>query len=181
MRCTRAALLLEQRRPRFYQVDDTIRYQMPGVYQGKSHSYDVDLINRKSTYIESIKLVNARIGSEQYTLTPSIWGLVRCRSTFKIVYRCHFIASFHSVVTAFIALYALLSFSTLNFPAATLHGFCFCRPLSDIDIAPASLPILTFSYRFSSLRSYSLNLPCLSLFFGVFSSLGVFTHGFVYP
>ena len=94
---------------------------------------------------------------------------------------CHFIASFHSVVTAFIALYALLSFSTLNFTAATLHGFCFCRPLSDIDIAPVSLPILTFSYRFSSLRSYSLNLPSLSLFFGVFSSLGVFTHGFVYP
>ena len=70
---------------------------MPMVYQVKSHSYDVNLIIRMSTYIESIKLVNARIGSEQYTLTPSIWALVRCRSTFKIVYRCHFIAYFFSL------------------------------------------------------------------------------------
>ena len=118
---------------------------MPGVYQVKSHSYEVDLVIRMSTYIESIKLVNARIGPEQYTLTPSIWALVCCRSTFKIVYRCHFITSFHSVVSAFIASHALLSFSTLNLPVATSHGFCFCRPLSDIDIAPASLHILTFS------------------------------------
>ena len=156
---------------------------MPMVYQVKSHSYDVDLIIRMSTYIESIKLVNARIGSEQYTLTPSIWALVRCRSTFKIVYRCHFIAYFFSLCSN--------CFHRIVCSAVVLDPKFSCR-----DVTWVLLLSPSFRHRYRSCVSpytdfflplffspfvLSESSVSLSLFFGVFSSLGVFTHGFVYP
>ena len=171
------ALPLEQRRPRFYQVNDTIRYQMPEVYQVKSHSYEVGLVIRMSTYIESIILVNARIGSEQYILTPSIC-MGSSSSPFNVQNRV-------SVSLHYFFSLCSSCFHRIACSAVVLDPKFSCRDVTWVLLLSPSfrhryrscVPPYTdfFTASFLSLRLCSL--PCLSLF-GTFSSLGVFTHGF---